>query len=52
MIVAKRRNGQVGKVDLVSLHSMTKFENKVADICETPEYNGYDTRSTAALSSV
>ena len=40
LIVAKQRNGPVGKVDLVFLHSMTKFENKAEDIGDTPEYNG------------
>ena len=40
LIIAKQRNGPVGKVDLVFLHSMTKFENKAEDIGETPEYNG------------
>jgi replicative DNA helicase len=32
LIVAKQRNGPVGKVDLVFLHSMTKFENRAEDI--------------------
>ena len=40
LIVAKQRNGPVGKVDLVFLHAMTKFENKAEDIGEVPEYNG------------
>ena len=40
LIVAKQRNGPVGKVDLVFLHSMTKFENKAEDIGDVPEYNG------------
>jgi replicative DNA helicase len=32
LIVAKQRNGPVGKVDLVFLHSMTKFENRAEDM--------------------
>ena len=36
LIVAKQRNGPVGKVDLVFLHSMTKFENRAEDMTEMP----------------
>jgi replicative DNA helicase len=32
LIVAKQRNGPVGKVDLVFLHSMTKFENRAEEL--------------------
>jgi replicative DNA helicase len=34
LIVAKQRNGPVGKVDLVFLHAMTRFENRAEDIAE------------------
>jgi replicative DNA helicase len=34
LIVAKQRNGPVGKVDLVYLHAMTRFENRAEDIAE------------------
>ena len=36
LIVAKQRNGPVGKVDLVFLHQFTKFENRAEDLGETP----------------
>jgi replicative DNA helicase len=36
LIVAKQRNGPVGKVDLVFLHHLTKFENRAEDLGETP----------------
>ncbi len=36
LIVAKQRNGPIGKVDLVFLHSMTKFENRAEDLGEIP----------------
>ncbi|MDQ6708336.1 MAG: replicative DNA helicase [Acidobacteriota bacterium] len=32
LIIAKQRNGPVGKVDLVFLHALTKFENRAEDI--------------------
>ncbi len=32
LIVAKQRNGPVGKVDLVFLHALTKFENRAEDL--------------------
>lgn len=32
LIVAKQRNGPVGKVDLVFLHQLTKFENRAEDL--------------------
>jgi replicative DNA helicase len=35
LIVAKQRNGPTGKVNLVFLHSFTKFENR-ADEDELP----------------
>jgi len=37
LIVAKQRNGPIGKVDLVFLHSLTKFENRSEDIEGAPE---------------
>jgi replicative DNA helicase len=36
-IVAKQRNGPVGTVNLVFLHSQTKFENRAEDTGELPE---------------
>jgi replicative DNA helicase len=36
LIVAKQRNGPIGKIDLVFLHSMTKFENRAEDIGDLP----------------
>jgi len=32
LIVAKQRNGPIGTVPLVFLHSMTKFENRAEDL--------------------
>jgi len=32
LILAKQRNGPVGKIDLVFLHSLTKFENRAEDL--------------------
>ncbi|HVW10484.1 MAG TPA: replicative DNA helicase [Bryobacteraceae bacterium] len=32
LILAKQRNGPIGKVDLVFLHSQTRFENKADDL--------------------
>jgi replicative DNA helicase len=37
LIVAKQRNGPIGKVDLVYLHALTKFENRAEDLGEIPE---------------
>ena len=37
LIVAKQRNGPIGKVDLVYLHALTKFENRAEDLGEAPE---------------
>jgi replicative DNA helicase len=37
LILAKQRNGPVGKIDLVFLHHLTKFENRLEDLGETPE---------------
>jgi replicative DNA helicase len=37
LILAKQRNGPVGKVDLVFLHHLTKFENRLEDLGEAPE---------------
>jgi replicative DNA helicase len=36
LIVAKQRNGPVGKIDLVFLHAMTKFENRAEDLGDLP----------------
>jgi replicative DNA helicase len=38
LIVAKQRNGPTGKVNLVFLHSLTKFENQTNDLDEEPPY--------------
>lgn len=32
LIIAKQRNGPIGKVDLVFLHHLTKFENRAEDM--------------------
>ncbi len=32
LIIAKQRNGPIGKVDLVYLHALTKFENRAEDL--------------------
>ena len=37
LILAKQRNGPVGKVELVFLHEFTKFENRAADLGEAEE---------------
>jgi replicative DNA helicase len=37
LLVAKQRNGPIGKVDLVFLHNLTKFENRAEDLGDTPE---------------
>jgi replicative DNA helicase len=37
LILAKQRNGPVGKIDLVFLHHLTKFENRLEDIGEGSE---------------
>jgi replicative DNA helicase len=34
LILAKQRNGPVGKIDLVFLHHLTKFENRLEDLGE------------------
>jgi len=36
LIIAKQRSGPTGKIGLVFLHSLTKFENKIGDIDEDP----------------
>jgi replicative DNA helicase len=36
LILAKQRNGPTGKVQLVFLHQLTKFENRLADLGEEP----------------
>src|SRR5438477_2599587 len=36
-IIAKQRNGPVGTVNLVFLHSQTKFENRAEDTGELPD---------------
>jgi replicative DNA helicase len=35
LILAKQRNGPIGKIDLVFLHAMTKFENRAEDLGDT-----------------
>jgi replicative DNA helicase len=37
LLVSKQRNGPVGKIDLVFLHHLTKFENRAEDLSELPE---------------
>src|SRR5579864_6718074 len=37
LLVAKQRNGPIGKVDLVFLHHLTKFENRSEDLGDVPE---------------
>jgi replicative DNA helicase len=37
LLLAKQRNGPVGKIDLVFLHHFTKFENRAEDIGEQRE---------------
>src|SRR5947207_5192591 len=37
LILAKQRNGPVGKIDLVFLHHLTKFENRLEDLGEAEE---------------
>ncbi len=36
LLLAKQRNGPTGKIQLVFLHNLTKFENRVADLGEEP----------------
>lgn len=37
LLVSKQRNGPIGKIDLVFLHHLTKFENRAEDLGELPE---------------
>jgi replicative DNA helicase len=37
LLVSKQRNGPIGKVDLVFLHHLTKFENRAEDLGDSPE---------------
>ncbi|MFN7994670.1 MAG: replicative DNA helicase [Bryobacteraceae bacterium] len=37
LILAKQRNGPIGKIDMVFLHEFTKFENRAADLDGTAE---------------
>jgi replicative DNA helicase len=37
LLVSKQRNGPIGKVDLVFLHHLTKFENRAEDLGELPQ---------------
>jgi replicative DNA helicase len=37
LLVSKQRNGPVGKVDLVFLHRLTKFENRAEDLGEADQ---------------
>jgi replicative DNA helicase len=36
LILAKQRNGPIGKVDLVFLHAQTRFENRAEDLGDLP----------------
>ncbi len=36
LLVAKQRNGPIGKIDLVFLHQLTKFENRAEDLGDLP----------------
>ena len=36
LILAKQRNGPIGKVDLVFLHAQTRFENRAEDLGDAP----------------
>ncbi|MBI3682339.1 MAG: replicative DNA helicase [Acidobacteria bacterium] len=36
LLIAKQRNGPTGRVNLVFLHSLTKFENRMGDLDEEP----------------
>ncbi|MBM3775025.1 MAG: replicative DNA helicase [Acidobacteria bacterium] len=37
LLLAKQRNGPIGKIDLVFLHHLTKFENRTEDLPEPGE---------------
>jgi replicative DNA helicase len=37
LILAKQRNGPIGKIELVFLHALTKFENRAEDMGGPPE---------------
>jgi len=37
LLLAKQRNGPIGKIDLVFLHQFTKFENRAEDLGEVEE---------------
>jgi replicative DNA helicase len=37
LILSKQRNGPIGKIDLVFLHHLTKFENRAEDLGEISE---------------
>ncbi len=47
LIIAKQRNGPTGKVDLVFLKHLTKFENRAEDLGEAPPM--YRTAGTGEL---
>jgi replicative DNA helicase len=32
LVLSKQRNGPTGKINLVFLHHLTKFENRVSDL--------------------
>jgi replicative DNA helicase len=36
LILAKQRNGPIGKIDLVFLHAQTRFENRAEDLGDLP----------------
>ncbi len=40
LLVSKQRNGPIGKVDLVFLHHLTKFENRAEDLSDVPDGEG------------
>jgi replicative DNA helicase len=35
-LLSKQRNGPTGKIQLVFLHNLTKFENRLTDLGEEP----------------
>src|SRR5438093_1274174 len=51
LLVSKQRNGPVGKVDLVFLHHLTKFENRAEDLGDVEHRAtvGWSPASTAVV---
>jgi replicative DNA helicase len=37
LILAKQRNGPIGKIDMVFLHAQTRFENRAEDLGDLPQ---------------